>query len=221
MKQFAGVRVHLARRFHAGHRRLQGGFDLAPLSLPHRPGRAGLLAALVPPAGVHACWLAAVLGRADWPAAGAHVWEHGNLAQKNLTVIKVKRGTSFVLPFVMRGGRRSNDDWTIELARPSSLTHVTAGLLRRTAAPRPAPPDISDALEHGHLTSRRRQDHVLDAGDCEGLTDADLSSDNLDPFLRKDPGSPSRYGCRLDKSCSGFSCGVDPESRLGPLGRLT
>ena len=60
-----------------------GGFDLGPGQ--DLVVRARWPAALVPPAGTHACWLAAVLSRADRPPAGAHVWEHGNLAQTNLT----------------------------------------------------------------------------------------------------------------------------------------
>ena len=41
----------------------------------------------VPPAGTHACWLAAAHISGDMPASGAHIWEHNNLAQKNLTIV--------------------------------------------------------------------------------------------------------------------------------------
>lgn len=57
--------------------------------------------ALVPPAGTHVCWLAAALSRGDHPAAGAHVWEHNNLAQKNLTVVDVIPGRWWILPFLL------------------------------------------------------------------------------------------------------------------------
>lgn len=60
-------------------------------------------AALVPPAGAHACWLASVLTRSDRAPAGTHVWEHGNLAQKNLTVVRARRGAPVLVPFVARG----------------------------------------------------------------------------------------------------------------------
>jgi len=58
-------------------------------------------AALVPPTGTHACWLAAVLARSDLPRAGRHVWEHNNLAQKNLTIVELAPGDSVVIPFVV------------------------------------------------------------------------------------------------------------------------
>jgi hypothetical protein len=74
-----------------------GGFDLGPGQ--EVIVRARWPAALVPPAGTHACWLAAVLTRADRPTAGAHVWEHGNLAQKNLTILRVRPGQTVTVPF--------------------------------------------------------------------------------------------------------------------------
>lgn len=51
-------------------------------------------AAVVPPAGAHACWLAAVLPveSDDNPEVGAHVWEHNNLAQKNLAIVEAAPG---------------------------------------------------------------------------------------------------------------------------------
>lgn len=58
-------------------------------------------AALVPPAGTHTCLLASVIVRGDRPGAGAHVWEHNNLAQKNLTVVDLLPGEYFILPVVM------------------------------------------------------------------------------------------------------------------------
>lgn len=61
------------------------GFDLGPGQ--EKIVRARWPRSLVPAAGTHVCWLAAVLTRGDEPASGAHTWEHNNLAQKNLTVV--------------------------------------------------------------------------------------------------------------------------------------
>jgi hypothetical protein len=61
-------------------------------------------AADVPPAGTHACWLALALPPAwstEVPATGAHVWEHNNLAQKNLTIIDLEPGQSGEIPVVL------------------------------------------------------------------------------------------------------------------------
>jgi len=64
-----------------------GGFEL-------KPGEEQVVKALwpadkVPPAGTHACLLAAIITRGDHPTAGAHVWEDNNLAQKNLTIVEL------------------------------------------------------------------------------------------------------------------------------------
>jgi len=57
--------------------------------------------ALVPAAGTHVCWLAAVLSRSDRPGDGLHVWEHNNLAQKNLVVVDAFPGRWWILPFLV------------------------------------------------------------------------------------------------------------------------
>jgi hypothetical protein len=190
VKQFAGVQFSWPADFLPAIA-ATGGFDLAPGA--ERIVRALWPAKLVPAAGTHACWLAAVLTRGDHPAAGAHVWEHGNLAQKNLTVIKVKRGLSFVLPFVLRG-IRAGENRTIELVRPPALLRLDASLLPRATAPRPAPPDVGDALELGTLTARHRLDRLLDADDSAAVVDAGFDAAGATPF----PGTPvARVSMRL------------------------
>lgn len=52
----------------------------------------------VPPAGTHSCLLAAIIARGAHPAHGVHVWEHNNLAQKNLTIVNLIAGDFFILP---------------------------------------------------------------------------------------------------------------------------
>jgi len=61
------------------------GFDLAP-------GEVQIVKARwpredIPPVGSHGCLLGMVYNSDDVPAPGVHVWEHNNLAQRNLTVV--------------------------------------------------------------------------------------------------------------------------------------
>jgi hypothetical protein len=215
VKQFAGVQFTWPADFLPAIA-ATGGFDLAAGG--ERIVRARWPAAFVPPAGAHACWLAAVLARFDRPVAGAHVWEHGNLAQKNLTVIKLKRGTSFVLPFVLRG-LKANDELIVELVRPSPLARVDAALVPRVATPRPAPADVAEALEHGHLVSRRRPDLVLDADDAVALTDAGFDIITVTPF----PSGPSaRLPVRLPmgQTMLGLQLRLNADAQLGSEGTI-
>ena len=86
--------------------------------------------ALVPPAGTHACWLAAALSRGDHPAAGAHVWEHNNLAQKNLTVVDVIPGRWWILPFLLdRVSLWRQHGVTLHLHRPPAWDGLEALVL--------------------------------------------------------------------------------------------
>jgi hypothetical protein len=71
-------------------------FDLAPGAT--RIVKARWPHALVPPEGAHTCLLASVITRSDHPIAGRHVWEHNNLAQKNLTVVDLLPNTFMILP---------------------------------------------------------------------------------------------------------------------------
>ena len=73
------------------------GFDLAP-------GASTIVKAkwpsnLVPPAGTHGCLLVSAYTPTDVSPSGKHVWEHNNLAQKNLTVVDLAPNDTFVLPF--------------------------------------------------------------------------------------------------------------------------
>jgi hypothetical protein len=103
-----------------------------------RPGSSAIVKtrwpkALVPPVGTHVCWLAAVLTRSDHPVAGRHVWEHNNLAQKNLSVVNLVPDASFVLPFVLNRFRiKSRRPVLLELVRPKGLDKLEAALLHRS-----------------------------------------------------------------------------------------
>jgi hypothetical protein len=193
-----------------------GGFDLAPGA--DRIVRARWPAALVPPAGTHACWLAAILGRSDRPVGGAHVWEHGNLAQKNLTVLKAKRGKALVLPFVLRG-LKPNDERIVELVRPSSLAAIGAALVPRAATPPLAPADVSDALEHGYFDTPRGRDDVLDADDGAAVAAGGFEIDKAKLFP---PGPVARLPVRLPMGPSmlGLLLRVSTDTPTGTRGTV-
>jgi hypothetical protein len=87
--------------------------------------------ALVPPSGTHTCLLASVIARGDHPAGG-HVWEHNNLAQKNLTVVDMLPNTFMILPIVIgnyfprKGSRFDLELWRARkeaVAAQVSLVH--------------------------------------------------------------------------------------------------
>lgn len=106
------------------------GFNLAPGT--STIVKAKWPAALVPPAGTHACWLASVYTPVDIAAPGLHVWEHNNLAQKNLTVVDLVPGDSVVIP-VQFGNLESGSGGRhrIEAIRPEELPELTVRIVHR------------------------------------------------------------------------------------------
>ncbi len=92
-------------------------------------------AALVPPAGTHACWLASVLTRLDHPVAGRHVWEHNNLAQKNLTIVDLKPGQWILLPFVVSNlTKLTTRRVLLEVVRPKDRLQLPITLAHQSGA---------------------------------------------------------------------------------------
>jgi hypothetical protein len=89
-------------------------------------------AALVPPAGTHACWLASVYTPVDTTPAGLHVWEHNNLAQKNLTVVDLIPGDSVIIP-VQFGtlGEGTGRRHRIEVLRPKEFPELRVRIVHR------------------------------------------------------------------------------------------
>ena len=85
------------------------------------------------PQGTHTCLLAAVIARADHPLAGGHVWEHNNLAQKNLTVVDLLPNTFFILPVVVSNWyARFKRDFGLEVIRGRESAGFEASLIHPT-----------------------------------------------------------------------------------------
>ena len=121
----------------------------------------------VPPAGTHTCLLAAVLHRSDLPVAGRHVWEHNNLAQKNLTVVDLQPAAFLLVPVVVANLSGELDtDFDLELltrGRQSgllnaSIVHRSKSFFARTETaarrflpdhPRDRAPDDTAPLDCG------------------------------------------------------------------------
>jgi hypothetical protein len=106
-------------------------FDLAPGDT--RIVKAPWPRALVPPAGSHTCLLASVITRGDHPVASRHVWEHNNLAQKNLTVVDLLPNTFMILPIVIANWRRELDPiFNLEVWKPRTAAGVNLSLIHRS-----------------------------------------------------------------------------------------
>jgi hypothetical protein len=93
-------------------------------------------AAEVPPVGSHPCWLARVhsLAASDSPTAGDHVWEHNNLAQKNLTIVDLLPDESGEMSVVL-GSRQIKEAryYTIELYRPKHALELPVSMVGKSA----------------------------------------------------------------------------------------
>lgn len=145
-------------------------FDLAPGET--RIVKARWPRAQVPAHGVEISLLASIISRSDHPLAGRHVWEHNNLAQKNLTTVQLGPGQALLLPVVLDNTvSRGEPDFDLELIMPSqaafevSLVHRSREffgdcplpLVEVAREPQPAPTSLG-ALECGGCAPRERTD---------------------------------------------------------------
>lgn len=174
------------------------GFDLKPNSSTIVKAR--WPGALVPPAGSHPCWLASVLTRFDQPVAGKHVWEHNNLAQKNLTVVNLKPNEWIIVPFVVSNLKPRARRVTLELFRPQTHTQLAATLVHKSGtAFRPiadaeikrlpeladdSPADAEPTLECGGRVETRTgdADRVLTSRTASGLLAGHFAGGLETPF---------------------------------------
>lgn len=177
-------------------------FDLAAGDT--RVVRARWPRSLVPPGGTHTCVLAAILGRSDLPIAGKHVWEHNNLAQKNLTVVDLLPNTFQIIPVVISnwsGARWSGfdlellDDTGRAVTRPGldvTLIHASRTFLggaKGNAYPLRVDPERDRA---GGSRARRDRTEQLDCGGMPITKDSPgalLTSDHPELIAARFPDS--------------------------------
>lgn len=106
-------------------------FDLGPGDT--RVVKARWPRASVPPAGTHTCMLASVITRSDHPVSSKHVWEHNNLAQKNLTVVDLLPNTFMILPVVVINWFHELDPrFELELWKSKRATDIDVSLIHRS-----------------------------------------------------------------------------------------
>jgi hypothetical protein len=124
------------------------GYDLVPGG--STVVRARWPRALVPAPGTHACLLGRVYTPDDPIRAGRHVWEHNNLAQKNLTIMDIQPDAWMELPFRIGSSLSPDPRWTrVEVVRPAGwesvavqLTHRKPALLERLLRESRSPPTL-------------------------------------------------------------------------------
>jgi hypothetical protein len=94
------------------------GFNLAPGGTAIV--KAKWPAALVPAAGSHGCLLVSAYTPMEHVPAGTHVWDHGNLAQKNMHVIAADAGDTVSMSFRF-GNRlsRVSQTFRLEIRKPN------------------------------------------------------------------------------------------------------
>ena len=167
------------------------GFDLGPGET--RIVKARWPRAHVAPPGTHVCWVAAALTRADRPGSGLHVWEHNNLAQKNLIVVDVVPGRWFILPFVLDRlllWRRRGV--TLEIHRPPRWDKLDAAILHSgDVFERPA----RRVLEPRAAGRRASVDTRLDCGGGDQHARDDAFEDGIGQRFAR--GKEARVGLRL------------------------
>ncbi len=87
-------------------------------------------AALVLPAGTHACWLASVYTPVDLTPAGLHVWDHNNLAQKNLTIVDLIPGDGAIVNFQVGSQFQLEPErFRIEVRRPQQWSSLPVSIV--------------------------------------------------------------------------------------------
>ncbi len=87
----------------------------------------------VPPAGTHTCLLASIIARGDHPVAGRHVWEHNNLAQKNLTIVDLEPNMFVIVPIVIANSfPRFEQRFDLELWHQKASLPLEVSLIHRS-----------------------------------------------------------------------------------------
>jgi hypothetical protein len=160
-------------------------FDLAPGET--RVVSARWPRARVPAAGTHPCLLASVHARGDHPVAGRHVWEHANLAQKNLTVVDLVAGEFVIVPVVLMN-LEARIQAVLEVWRDRPFPETEVALIHRSkdffTAPRLR-------LEPVAAPTRKR----VQLMDCGGAEPATARQERIGGILTSD--QPQRIADRF------------------------
>jgi hypothetical protein len=247
----AGVAQHLVVTFHskgfAGTEFLYPGDFLpcvaARAEFELSPGATRIVKArwprdLVPAEGSHTCLLAAVLTRSDHPVAGRHVWEHNNLAQKNLTVVDLLPNTFLILPITVSNWQGlSPGEFALEVLRVGESAPFEASLIHshpevfttkvkpkpfRPFGEQPAPPSEPQWLDcGGHLPRPRPESWG------RMLTSATPDLIRVRYPQSWEVGFPASGAARLrvslppfQQTVVGLKIGVPPDARPGEVIRL-
>lgn len=177
-------------------------------------------ASQVPPEGTHTCLLATVITQSDHPAAGLHVWEHNNLAQKNLTVVDLEADDWLVLPFVITsfgapGQRCGLRPPGKRVARQDLLGAIWQACLNLWRTLRPAPTQPAQSVEFQLELVRPKGHERLEAGLL------DVSGDVFKPasLTRERPALESRSK-PVEDQAAGLDCGGGIDRRPGSSGKM-
>ena len=101
--------------------------------------------------------------KGDQPIAGRRVWEHNNLAQKNLTIVDMKPNTWFVLPFVVSNLHSLvKRGLHLELIRPKDSLKLEASLMHSSQ-------EVFKRLSNVELTRFEVRPSAIDDDTTEGL----------------------------------------------------
>jgi hypothetical protein len=155
-------------------------FDLPPGDT--RIIRARWPRSLIPAAGSHTCLLASIISRFDPPVVGRHVWEHNNLAQKNLTIVHLLPNTYLILPVVITNSSRElGSRFDLEILTRQAEAGLEASVVHPSKAFFGRAKNAAKPFLPTHQRRRRKQPIQLDCGgrisDAEGRQDTVLTSD--------------------------------------------
>ncbi|MGL5890039.1 MAG: hypothetical protein ACRC3B_09140, partial [Bacteroidia bacterium] len=119
---------------------------------------------LVPGAGTHACILASVIARQDHPVSNKHVWEHNNLAQKNVTVVDLSPNEFIIVPIVFTNMFGGSSEYAIEVWRDKRFSKYPVSLIHRNKEFFSKNPKLKLIPLQDALLKEQKHDHEMDCG---------------------------------------------------------
>jgi hypothetical protein len=164
------------------------------------------------------------------------VWEHNNLAQKNLTIVDLKPNKFIIVPVVLLNVRRGVSpryhieawrdpaDDKYDLSLVSTSNELLAAADARTqrvdwgirASPPPPPHELLDCGAHPHTARRAPKNTMMTSDHLELIAERFADASRL-PFP---PGKKARVSMDLPPGSPkvvGFSITVPPRARTGDV----